>query len=45
MIVSTAISFLCHQKPSKRELLSVLLSFLGVLCLVLIPEVVLGKIS
>ena len=45
MIVSTAISFLCHQKPSKRELLSVALSFLGVLCLVLIPELVLGKIS
>lgn len=37
MIVSTAISVIMRQKPSKWEILSVVLSFLGILALVLIP--------
>lgn len=36
MIVSTVISLLCRQKPTKRELLSVALSFLGIMVLVLV---------
>lgn len=34
MIVSTAISIITKQKPSKKELISVLLSFIGILALV-----------
>jgi multidrug transporter EmrE-like cation transporter len=34
MIVSTIISVLTKQKPSKKELISVLLSFIGILALV-----------
>ena len=37
IIVSTAICFLGKTKPSRRELLSVVLAFIGVLALVLIP--------
>ena len=37
MIVSTAICFFGKNRPSKRELLSVLLAFLGMLALFLIP--------
>ena len=37
MIVSTAIAFISGQKPSRRELASVALSFVGILALVLIP--------
>lgn len=36
MIVSTLICFFCKNKPSKREILSVLVAFAGMLCL-LIP--------
>lgn len=37
MIVSTIISALTGAKPSKKEVLSVIVSFIGILCLVLIP--------
>ena len=37
MIVSTVISALTGQKPSKKEILSVALSFTGILLLVFIP--------
>ena len=37
IIVSTAICFFGKSKPSRRELISVALAFLGVLALVLIP--------
>lgn len=37
MIVSTVISFLGDKKPSKKEVLSVALAFLGMLALFLIP--------
>ena len=37
MIVSTLISALTGAKPSKKEILSVALSFIGILALVLIP--------
>lgn len=37
MIVSTALSFLGDKKPSVREIVSVALSFLGMLALFLIP--------
>lgn len=37
IIVSTLICFLGENKPSKREILSVALAFIGVLALVLIP--------
>ncbi len=40
MIVSTVISFLCRQKPSRRELLSVALSFAGLLALILFETVI-----
>lgn len=36
MIVSTVISALCHQKPSKKEISAVALAFIGILALVLI---------
>ena len=36
MIVYTLISAICGQKPSKKELLSVILSFVGILALVFI---------
>ncbi len=36
MIVSTAISVITKQKPSKKELISVALSFIGILALVLL---------
>lgn len=37
MIASTIIAYLTNQKPSKKELMSVALSFLGLLALVIIP--------
>ena len=37
MIVSTLICFFGKNKPTKKELLSVLLAFIGILALVLIP--------
>ena len=37
MIVTTALAYLAPQKPSRRELLSLALSFVGILLLVLIP--------
>ena len=37
MIVSTAICFITGQKPSKKEVLSVALAFVGVLLLVCVP--------
>ncbi len=37
MIVSTLISFLSKQKPSKKEIISVTLAFLGTLALFVIP--------
>ncbi len=37
MIVSTVIAYITHQAPSKRELVSVILSFIGLLILVFIP--------
>ena len=37
MIVSTAICFITGQKPSKKEVLSVALAFIGVLLLVCVP--------
>ena len=40
MIVSTVISVLCRQKPSRRELLSVALSFVGLLALILFETVI-----
>ena len=36
MVVSTVISYITRQKPGKKELLSVVLSFIGILALVLI---------
>lgn len=36
MIVSTIISALCHQKPSKKEITAVTLAFVGILALVLV---------
>jgi hypothetical protein len=37
MILSTLICFLTPNKPSKREIAAVILSFIGLLVLVLIP--------
>ena len=37
MIVSTAICFITGQKPSKKEVISVALAFIGVLLLVCVP--------
>ena len=37
MIVSTVIAYITHQRPSKREILSVAFSFAGLMALVLIP--------
>lgn len=37
MIVSTVIAAIAGQKPSKKEILSVVLAFVGVLVLVLVP--------
>ena len=36
MICSTAICFITHQKPGKREIISLILSFAGILVLVLL---------
>ncbi len=37
MVVSTVISYITHNRPGRKELLSVALSFIGILALVLIP--------
>ena len=37
MIVSTALCFLGEQKPSKREIISIVLAFLGMVALFVIP--------
>ena len=37
MIVSTVIALCCGQRPSKCEILSVILSFAGILVPVLVP--------
>jgi drug/metabolite transporter (DMT)-like permease len=37
MIVSTVIAYITRQKPSKKEVLSVAFSFVGLMALVLIP--------
>jgi multidrug transporter EmrE-like cation transporter len=36
MICSTVICFFTHQKPGKREIASLVLSFVGILALVLL---------
>lgn len=45
MIVSTVISFFTNKKPSTKEIVAVVLAFLGVLILILIPEIIIFKIS
>ncbi len=40
MILSTSIAFLGDRKPSKNELISVALAFVGTLALFIIPEVI-----
>jgi len=37
MIASTIIAYITHQKPKKREIVSVVLSFAGILALILVP--------
>ncbi len=39
MIVSTVISFFTAKKPSKKEIVAVSLSFIGILLLIFIPEI------
>lgn len=36
MVISTIISAICGQKPSKKEILSVVLAFVGILALVFV---------
>lgn len=45
MIVSTVISLFSKDKPSKREIAAVILAFIGVLALVLLPEIEIFKIT
>lgn len=45
MIVSTVISLFLDKKPAKREIVAVLLSFVGILLLILLPELELFKIN
>lgn len=44
MIVSTVISLVGINKPNKKEILAVLLAFVGVVVLVLLPEIEIFKI-
>lgn len=44
MIVSAVISLFTDKKPTKRELLSISLSFVGILLLILLPEIALFTI-
>ena len=39
MIVSTLLSFFTDKKPSKREIIAVIISFVGILFLLFIPEI------
>lgn len=39
MIVSTILGFLTPNKPGKREIISLMLSFVGILMLVLVPDI------
>ncbi len=45
MIVSTVISLFSDKKPSKKEIAAVVLSFIGILLLILIPEIEIFKIN
>lgn len=45
MIVSAVISLFSKKKPTKRELLSILISFVGILMLILLPEIVIFTIE
>lgn len=45
MIVSTIISLFCAKKPSKKEVFAVILSFIGILMLIFIPEINILKIT
>ncbi|MBE6729845.1 MAG: hypothetical protein E7568_06410 [Ruminococcaceae bacterium] len=45
MIVSTIISLFCAKKPNKKEIFAVILSFLGILLLIYIPEINILKIT
>ena len=44
MIVSAVISLFSKKKPTKRELLSILISFVGILMLILLPDIVIFTI-
>lgn len=44
IIVSTVISFFGKKKPNKKEVTAVILAFIGVLALVLLPEIEIFKI-
>lgn len=39
MIVSTLLSFFTDKKPSKREIIAVIISFIGILFLLFIPDI------
>jgi len=45
MIVSTVISLFSDKKPNKREIAAVILSFIGILLLIVIPEIQIFKIN
>ncbi|MBR4072326.1 MAG: EamA family transporter [Clostridia bacterium] len=45
MIVSTLISLFSDKKPTKREIAAVILSFVGILLLIFIPQMQIFKIS
>lgn len=45
MIVSTVISLFSKNKPNKKEIIAVILAFIGVLVLVLLPDVKIFQIS
>lgn len=45
MIVSTVISLFSDKKPSKKEIAAVILAFIGVLMLILIPEMTIFTIK
>jgi drug/metabolite transporter (DMT)-like permease len=39
MIVSTVISLFTDKKPSKKEIIAVALSFIGIVLLIALPEI------
>jgi len=45
MVVSTIISFFSDKKPTKKEIIAVILSFIGIVLLILIPEIQIFKIN